>query len=430
MIRSHLFSCFAGVSLLLSVGCGSDDGTSSNQNATPDAATSAVDGGSGERPISAHNGVVVVGSDYVTSAVSFLDTDGNVINGGCFTSSSGGVGLTLTLSNDVVLPSQIPPGGPVALIDRSNAVVTWLDPATCAPLRQLSVSTGFFANPHDLLTVSANKAYVTRAGENTTATPAPDDFDDGDDLLIVDPTVPAVLGRVDLKPFAATDGKGVLPTADRAIVAEGRVFVSLNQISGDWKSYGTGRVVIIDPATDQAVGAIDLSGAKNCGAMTYLAAERKILVACNGAYSDAAQQAATSAVVAIDLSVTPPAVVATVPASVVGGSPFSGGSLAALSSAAVLAVTAGNTSNLPPDRLWSLALDGTLPKMAFESAEGFALGAVLADASTGRVFLADAPTSKPTFLRVFDSVGGVLVPGATVKTDPAGKLPPRALAFY
>jgi hypothetical protein len=426
MIRSRLFTCFAGVLLLLAAGCGSDDGTPSNQDAAP----STADGAAGERPVSAYNGVVVVGSDYVTSSVSFLDNDGNVVKGGCFTSSSGGVGLTLTLSGDVVLPSQIAPGGPVALIDRTNAVVTWLDPATCAPLRQLSVSTGFFANPHDLLALTANKAYVTRAGENSTATPAPGDFDDGDDVLIIDPTVPAVVGRVDLKPFAATDGTGILPTADRAIVAEGRVFVSLNQISGDWKSYGTGRIVIIDPVTDQAVGAIDLVGAKNCGAMTYLAAERKILVACNGAYSDGAQQAATSAVLAIDLSLTPPAVVATVPASAVGGLPFSSGSLAALSSTAVLAVSAGNTSNLPPDRLWSLALDGTLPKMAFEAAEGFALGAVLADSNTGRVFLADSPMSKPTFLRVFDSIDGVLVAGPAVKTDPSGKLPPRALAFY
>jgi hypothetical protein len=429
MTRSRSFICCASALLSLAAGCGSDDGTPSSQNANPDAAVSVADGAAGERPVSAHNGVVVVGSDYVTSSVSFLDTDGNVIKGGCFTSSSSGVGLTLTMSGDVVLPSQIAPGGPVALVDRTNAVVTWLDPATCAPLRQLSVSTGFFANPHDILALAANKAYVTRAGENTTATPVPGDFDDGDDVLIIDPSVPVVTGRIDLKPFAATDGKGILPTADRAIVAEGRVFVSLNQISGDWKSYGTGRVVIIDPATDQAVGAVDLVGAKNCGAMTYLAAERKILVACNGAFSDGAQQSATSAVIAIDLSLTPPAVVATIPASAVGGLPFSG-SLSAVNSAAVFAVTSGNTSNLPPDRLWSLALDGTLPKMAFESAEGFALGAVLADSNTGRVYVADAPMLKPTFLRTFDSVGGVLVAGPATKTDPSGKLPPRALAFY
>lgn len=423
MIRSRPLVCCTTVLLLLAAGCGSDDGTPPG----PDAGTSVADGG--ERPVSAHNGIVVVGSDYVTSSVSFLDTDGNVVNGGCFTSSSGGVGLTLTLSGDVVLPSQLAPGGPVPLIDRMNAVVTWLDPATCTPLRQLSVSTGFFANPHDVLALSASKAYVTRAGANSTATPTPEDFDDGNDLLVIDPSIPAVLGRIDLAPFAATDGQGILPVADRAIVAEGRVYVSLNQISGDWKSYGTGRIVVIDPATDQAIGAIDLPGAKNCGAMAYLATERKILVACNGAYGDGAPQAATSAVVAIDLSLTPPAVVA-VPASTIGGLPFSSSSLTALDSTAIFAVSTGNVSNLPPDRLWSLAADGTLPRMAFESAEGFALGATLADTSTGRVFLADAPTSKPTFLRIFDSVGGVLVAGATVKTDPAGKLPPRALAFY
>jgi hypothetical protein len=150
------------------------------------------------------SGIVVVNSNYSEASVSFLDRDGNLLYDGCFNSGTGATGLAPTLSGDVVLPTQVPSGGPVVIIDRDKVfnTLTWLDPVTCTPLRQLAVGTGFNSNPHDIVTLSASKAYVTRFNENGAATPAPDDFDDGDDLLIIDPSQPQILGRIDLKPFA------------------------------------------------------------------------------------------------------------------------------------------------------------------------------------------------------------------------------------
>jgi hypothetical protein len=415
---------------LAALGCGSDSGPPDDA-AVADGAPLSLDSTAGEVPLSTPSGVVVVGSDYISAtSISFLDTEGNLVQDGCFNSGTGGFGLTLTLSGDVVLPSQVPPGGPVIIIDRGNAVLTWLDPATCAPLRQLAVATGFPANPHDVVVVSPSKAYVTRANENGAATPATDDFDDGNDLLVIDPSQPKIVGRIDLRPFAAADGIGILPQADRAILADGRVYVSLNQISGDYKSYGTGRVVIVDPTTDQVIGAVDLGGAKNCGALAYVSAEKRLLVACDGAYSDGPAQAASSAIVAVDIVASPPAVVAQIPAATVGGLLFSGTALAALEDGTILAVTLGDVSGAPADRLWALSLAGGQPQMVFESAEGFALGAVIADGATGRAFLADGTSGTPAFLRLFNGSGGVLTAGPTVKTNPAQKLPPRSLAFY
>ena len=387
-----------------------------------------MDASASEAGTSNSSGIVVVNSNYSESSVSFLDRDGNLLYDGCFNSGTGATGLSPTLSGDVVLPTQVPSGGPVVLIDRDKVIstLTWLDPVNCALLRQLAVGTGFNSNPHDVVTLSASKAYVTRCNENGSPTPAPDDFDDGNDLLIIDPSQPKILGRIDLKPFAPA---GVLPDADRALLAEGIVYVSLNAISSDYAIYGTGRIVMVDPVADKVVGWIDLPGAKDCGAMTYLAAERKLMVACNGSYSDV-QQADTSAIVTIDLSVSPPAVIAQVAAATVGGLPFSNTSLAAWDSNTAFGVTNGDASNLPPDRLWALPQGGALPAKVFESAEGWALGAVLADAQNGRVLVADGTKLTPAFLRFFDFAAGTFTASKAVKTNPSRNLPPRALAWY
>lgn len=410
------------------VGCGSNDTSPRVADASESEAgpsRSAVDGGAGP------TGIVVVNSNYNDSAsISFLDRDGRLVKDGCFNSGTGASGLTAAMSGDVVLPTQVPPGGPVPIIDRDRGynTLTWLDPATCAPLRQLAVGTGFYSNPHDVVTLSASKAYVTRNNENGAPTPTPDDFDEGDDILIIDPSQPAILGRIDLKPFAEA---GVLPCADRALLVDGKVYVSLNGISGDFKSAGTGRVVVVDPAIDQVVGTIDLPGTKNCGAMTYVPADHRLMVACTGAFSDGAQQAAYSAVVTIDLGVSPPAVIARVPAAAVGGVSFSNGALAALDGNTAIAVTLGSSSDLPPDQLWSLPMStsGALPSRVFTSTESYTLGAVLVDAELGRVFVADGPKTSAA-LRVFDTVAGALSASATLETNPHGKLPPHALAWY
>jgi len=380
-----------------------------------------LDGSVSEGGAGLASGVVVVNSDYFSSSsVSFLDRDGNLLLDGCLTTGDG-------LSSDVVLPTQVPPGGPVAIIDRTNAVVTWLDVTNCAPLGQMSVGTGFLANPHDVVMLSASKAYVTRAEENGKPTPAAGDFDEGNDILVVDPSRAMVVGRIDLAPFAPA---GVLPRADRAILAGGLVYVSFNNISADYASYGEGRIVMIDPATDLVTGTIDLPGAKNCGAMSYLASANRLFVACSGAYGDPAGQAAGSAIVSIDLGTSPPAVALQVSAATLGSAPFSNLAVAAIDATTAFAVGVGDFTSVPPDSLWSLPLTGAAPVKVFESSEGFALGAVLFDVERQRAYVADGTTNSSAHLRIFDLAAGAFIAGKSVTTNPTQKLPPRVLAFY
>ncbi len=377
----------------------------------------------------APSGIVVVNSDYQSASVSFLDRDGNLLQDSCFNSGSGAQGLSMALSGDVALPTQPQLGGPVVIIDRLNSALTWLDPVSCTPLRQLAVGTGFGSNPHDFVWLSPSKAYVTRFGNNAAATPAPDDFDDGSDLLIIDPVQPKILGRIDLAPFAPAGAK-ILPMADRALLAGGMVYVSLNAISGDWSNFGEGRILIVDPTTDQVVGTLDAPGVKNCGAMTYLAAEQKLLVACDGDTNAGPAQAAGSAIVAFDLSTTPATLVAQIGAAAAGGLPYSNWTVAALDGNTVLGVTEGNLSNSLPDRLWSLSLAGGPSVKLLDSAEAFTIGAILVDAEKGRFIVADGPMKSSSLLRVFDFASGAITATTTIKSNPSHKLPPRALAWY
>lgn len=405
----------------------SDAGTALGDAAESEGGIPARDGGveAGPAPL-VIRGIVVAHSDYQSSAVSLLDRDGNVVKDGCINSGTGGSGLIMTFSGDLALPSQIAATSAITLIDRGNHTLTWIDPATCAPLRQLAVGTGFKSNPHDYVEITATKAYVPRYAKNAAATPAAGDFDDGNDLLIVDPSQPKILGRIDLTPFAPA---GVLPRADRAMLVDGRVYVSLNASDAKFGSNATGRLLIVDPALDQVVGAVDLPGSKNCGAMAYVAAAKKLLVACTGDYGDT-NQAAGSAIVSLNLGVNPPVVVDQVSAASVGGLIFSNATVAALDSQSALAVTMGDFSNTPPDKLWLLPQDGATPSKIFDSTEAYSLGAVLVDAERGRVFLTEGTTVAVPLVRVFDRVGGVLQATTSIKTNPTQKLPARALAWF
>jgi len=169
-----------------------------------------------------------------------------------------------------------------------------------------------------------------------------------------------------------------------------------------------------------------LPGVKNCGALTYLPEERKLLVACTGDY----EQLQGSAIVAIDLSTTPPTVVGQVGAATVGTVPFANSAIAAFDSNTILGVQLGDLSNTPPDKVWTLSLAGLQPTKLFDSTEGITIGTILIDSARARVFIADGTTTSVGVIREFDLVSGSLMAGKTIAANPSHSLPPRALAWY
>src|SRR6185312_3493231 len=119
-------------------------------------------GATGPRPGGPATGLAVVNSDFSTTSLSLLDMTGTLVRADCVDSATGATGgATKTISGDVVLPSQPQPGGDVILVDRGNGALTFVDPTTCTIVRQIPVP-GVKTNPHDLVVLAPDKAYVTR----------------------------------------------------------------------------------------------------------------------------------------------------------------------------------------------------------------------------------------------------------------------------
>ena len=101
----------------------------------------------------------------------------------------------------------------------------------------------------------------------------------GDDVLIIDPRDGTIAGRIDLSAYASA----AFPASpDRAIIAAGKVVVTLNHLNATNYTYGAGSLVVIDPATDQVVQHLALGGLKNCEGLDYVPATKTVLVACGG----------------------------------------------------------------------------------------------------------------------------------------------------
>lgn len=368
------------------------------------------------------SGFAVVNSDFAVSSISLLDNNGKLAAGDCFSSSTKVPGATLALSGDVVLPSAAQPGNEIVAIDRGNASLTWLSPETCKPLRQLDVSTGFKANPHDVIGVSSTKAYVLRYELNPT--PGAKQFDAGDDILIIDPSKPAITGRIDLAPYAVQGtGPKIQARGDRALVIDGTMYVALSDLSADFQTAGPGRLVMIDTATDKVTGTVDLPDLNNCSGLSFLDDKNTLFVSCQGLFA-LADPSSTSGVFAVDVSASPPKVTHIAAATPFGGLPLGSYSGVARDGALGFAVTSGAFTPPPTDVLWTFdPVAGTATALS-TATESFVYGIVLVDAGNQRVYLTDATSTKPQVLEFTYTATGTPKLATGVSVSPAG-LPPR-----
>lgn len=368
-------------------------------------------------------GLAVLSGDYKSVAVSLIDpAQGTLVRDECITSGTVAPQLSNALSGDVTLASQPQPGNELVLIDRTNATLTWVDPKTCGVLRQLNVGVGFKGNPHDIVAVTATKAYVTRYGTN----PAKDA--EGSDLLVIDPSTATIIKSIDLRAQATlVADKAILPAPDRAVLVGGKVYVSLNNLSADYKAAGHGRVVIIDPALDAVVGTIDLPSLKNCGALTAVSAPAGLLVSCGGVFADGAQQINTAGMAWIDLSTTPPTT--KIVASSAFGRVISGLTVAGGGPSLGFAITNGEFTGPPPDAVWMFDFVGGTPRKIFEGGGSFTLAGLIYDPARKKLFVSDANDAAPK-LQVFDLSDATAPKLQTAVVTNGAGLPPREATFY
>jgi hypothetical protein len=377
----------------------------------------------------------IVNSDYHSVSVSLFDAaTGALVRDDCVNSGTAQPAPALSLSGDVVLPSAPQVGGLLTLVDRSNATLTWVEPSTCVPSRQLSVgvsgAASFKSLPQDLLSISATKAYVIRMGKNPAASPQADDFDEGDDVLVIDPSIPAAKGRIDLSGEAlpAATGETTQAMASRGVVVGHLAYIPITSFQAGYLKAGPGRVTIIDTDTDTIVGRLELADYKNCQQASTDPGQTVLVIGCGGVYADGAARVAESAFVAFDLSSAPPTPLGTWKPALFGGRAVALAQNAALVSASRgVTVVSGDYGASPTDGLW--LFDAQSATKLVDSSASFEFGQVLTDVVGHQVYLTDAAAAAPR-LRVFDLEPATPTERPAVDPSPSTGLPPRYLGWY
>jgi hypothetical protein len=393
--------CAAALSVFL-FGCGAPEPPASS-------------GGTNEPPGECGRGMVVVHHDNSQSTnVALLAFDGRVLSRSFVSSASSGSGLSSLLSGDVALPSSLVAGAEVVLIDRYPAsVLSWVEVATGRVRAQLAVGTR--TNPHDYVGLSEHKAYVTRYEPWDGA---------GDDIAIVDPSGPSLVGRIDLAPALAGDSQAFRATPGRALAAQGRVLVVLEATGSGFQGSAPSRVIAIDPDSDQIVDRLVLDGVHSCTALALAPDESEIALGCNGTWNLTSDpDPATSYVVRVGIS---PELheLERRSALEIGSAPFGFG-LDYASEARLLATRFGS-ENQRPDSLVELELDGG-PARELLSSAAFSLGDVRCAARCGVCFATDA--DRGVVHRLELAAGG-LGSRQEIVVDTVVGLPPRWLGRF
>jgi len=374
--------------------------------------------------------VAVINTDYVSTSVSVLDEDGTVCLAGVITSGSKPPGVTTALSGDVVLPTEPAPGGELVLIDRyPAAVLTFVDPASGVVRRQIGVGTGYPSNPHDVLFIDADTAWVTRYDQNPTPSATAGDLDEGGDLLVVNPVTGALVDRIDLAPWASS---GMEPRPDRLAHVGDAVWVTLGNLARRFDDGGSGLVVGLEPETGAFVGRAELSGLASCGGTLAVSpAGDGAWVSCTGVFQrgDAPQLSASGVAWLGTDEIGAPVEGFRMAAADIGPGRPVGHPLAALDGQRALVVVLG-TLDGAPDLLYLVDRGtGAATPIGLET-QAYSLNALLL-APGGRLLAADANRRRPRLRRVdLGEDGAVTGEAANVVTDPVVGLEPRALGWY
>jgi hypothetical protein len=220
-------------------------------------------------------GFSVISSDFLSSNVSLVALDGRVLSSSFVSSATPSVALSAAISNDVVFPTSPQLGDDIVLIDRFGTdVLTWVTVADAGVSQQLSLSEK--TNPHDIVVVNEHKAYVTRFD--------PGGPHEGNDVAIIDPSVPRALGRISLDPAMAGEDPRFLARPSRAVLVGGKLIVALEAYTLSFDDSASSRVVAIDPATDTILETLVLDGLEGCDGLAVAADDDRIALSCLGSF--------------------------------------------------------------------------------------------------------------------------------------------------
>jgi hypothetical protein len=394
---------------------------------TPDTQGVSVDPGPCGR------GLLVLESDYQSSNVSALDFQGNVLSQSLDSSSTVSGGFGVGLSGAAVLPFPPQAGPQIVVIDSYPAgSLDFLDPTSARVTAELSVTTGFKSNPHDYLPLSEHQGYVARYNAN--ANPGQQDFDQGADVLIVDPSVPSVTGRIDLSPAMKGVAQGFSAHPTQFAQAFGRVFVLLAAYADDYSSAAPSRLVEIDPSTNTLLETLVLGSLRGCDGMALSPDGTELAVSCTGDdLASTVPKLSGSGIALVDISNAPK--LGTVFEAAELGTDVVGFGLDYVADSTLLYSTLGHFDDSGAvgalDGLWRLETSrATVTEVLRSKSQPFTLGAVRCTPACGACFATDAERGGGS-VQVFPIDGaGQLGAPATVHADTRLGLPPRYLGVF
>lgn len=224
-------------------------------------------GGTDVAPTAFGRGVVTVNTDYQSTNVSLVGLDGRRLSESFISSAS-------KLSSDVFAPSMPVSGDEVVLLDRSSAIVSWVNVRTAAIRAQLHVDDERATNPWDYVPVAPGKAYVTRydaaGGKDAT----------NGDVVIVDVEGAALGAPIDVAAAVGLGaGFGVHPA--RGVVHGDRAYATVVVHTPDYE-YGTSYVIAIDVQTDAIVAVQPLDQLHDCIGIALSPSGEELAIACSG----------------------------------------------------------------------------------------------------------------------------------------------------
>lgn len=375
-------------------------------------------------------GLAVVSTDFLSSEIALLAPNGDV-KSPAFMSSASTVanGLAAPFSGDLGVATARSRPGELVVLDRLGTnVLTFVDTRTGAVRAQLPIGTGFEANPQDYLELSEQEAFVPRLGDNRS--PGREPFDAGSDLLIIDPSKPAITGSIPMP-----RRPGFWPNPAAVVQVGGDVLVTLQHARADYSGMDESELVAVTIENPRQRYQLSLTGLENCGRAELSPSRAVLAVACS-AFVDrkgAVAKLETSGLLLLDATTDPPRELRRFLATELVGEPLQS-SIEFVTEHVVLFKTQTALGSELDNQLFALDLEtgkSTLLASAARASNGLgfgiAFGGMSCRAGCGDPCLV-ADLSRAKLLR-FEVEADELVPRADVEVDGAG-LPPAAVTPF
>lgn len=368
-------------------------------------------------------GFYVYSLDYNNSlSIGAVGVDARVLSKSLLSSGSELPGLSLPLGTDALPATQVQTGDELVVLDRSNHAIDWLA-LSAEVTNQIGVGPGgFAANPYDYLELSSELGFVSRYATN--GAPGNADYDEGGDLLALNPRTRELIGRVDFN-YLADEVADLQPRPTKMIAYDGKVYVVLGMLGGsDFTPLASSLLAEVDPETFEVTATTDL-GLTNCEDISIAPQGGVVAIACHGGWADD-PITVNSGVVVVDLTRPEPEVATTYGAAELAGAPIS--TLSFASDTLVLFSAYGSSyPQVTPDRAFTLDLtDGSVSEAALE-AGAYQLGHIRCAAEQNVCVIANADTFAVEF---FDVEADGVSHDQTVEFDADLGLPPRYIGVF